>query len=45
VLVCDGAASHTTPATVLPESVQILTLPPYSPELNPIPSGEQQATR
>jgi hypothetical protein len=35
VLVCDGAASHTTQATTLPENIRILTLPPYSPELNP----------
>lgn len=33
--VCDGAASHTTAHPQLPENVQILTLPPYSPELNP----------
>jgi len=35
VLVCDGAASHTTTTLGLPENVRILTLPPYSPELNP----------
>jgi len=35
ILVCDGAASHTTAHLQLPENVQILTLPPYSPELNP----------
>ena len=35
ILVCDGAASHTTQALALPENVRIVTLPPYSPELNP----------
>lgn len=35
VLVCDGAASHTTGELVLPENIRIVTLPPYSPELNP----------
>lgn len=34
-MVCDGAASHTTTTLRLPENVRILTLPPYSPELNP----------
>lgn len=35
VLVCDGAASHTATEPALPENIRILTLPPYSPELNP----------
>lgn len=35
VLVCDGAASHTAQALGLPENIRIVTLPPYSPELNP----------
>ena len=35
VLVCDGAASHTAGELALPDNVRILTLPPYSPELNP----------
>jgi hypothetical protein len=35
ILVCDGAASHTTGQLALPHNVRILTLPPYSPELNP----------
>jgi len=34
-LVCDGAGSHTATGLSLPENVRILTLPPYSPELNP----------
>ncbi len=36
VLVCDGAASHITGELVLPENLRIVTLPPYSPELNPV---------
>lgn len=35
ILVCDGAASHITAELVLPENLRIITLPPYSPELNP----------
>lgn len=35
VLICDGAASHTTGKVTLPENLQIINLPPYSPELNP----------
>lgn len=35
VLVCDGAASHTTGQLTLPENMRIVNLPPYSPELNP----------
>lgn len=35
VLVCDGAASHTTAQLALPENLRIVNLPPYSPELNP----------
>lgn len=36
VLVCDGAASHTATELSLPDNVRILSLPPYSPELNPV---------
>jgi hypothetical protein len=35
VMVCDGAGSHTATELALPGNVRILTLPPYSPELNP----------
>jgi hypothetical protein len=35
VLVCDGAGSHTAKELSLPDNIRILTLPPYSPELNP----------
>ncbi len=34
-MVCDGAGSHTATDLSPPENVRILTLPPYSPELNP----------
>lgn len=36
VLVCDGAASHDPRALALPGNVRIITLPPYSPQLNPV---------
>ena len=35
VMVVDGAGSHTATELCLPENLRILTLPPYSPELNP----------
>ena len=35
VVVCDGAGSHTATELSLPGNIRILTLPPYSPELNP----------
>lgn len=36
VLVGDGAACHVTAELELPDNVRIITLPPYSPELNPV---------
>lgn len=36
VMVCDGAGSHTAKELSLPDNVRLLTLPPYSPELNPV---------
>lgn len=36
VMVCDGAGSHTAGELSLPDNVRLLTLPPYSPELNPV---------
>lgn len=37
IIMClDGAGWHTSNALVLPENIQLLKLPPYSPELNPI---------
>jgi transposase len=35
VMACDGAGSHTATDPALPVNARILTLPPYSPELNP----------
>lgn len=35
VLVLDGAGWHTTPQLKCPEGVQLIFLPPYSPELQP----------
>jgi len=35
VMICDGAGSHTATALPQPENIRIITLPPYSPELNP----------
>lgn len=34
-LVVDGAGSHRSHALVVPEGLHLLTLPPYSPELQP----------
>ena len=36
VLVCDGAASHDPRRLNLPGNIRIITLPPYSPQLNPV---------
>jgi transposase len=36
VLVLDGAGWHGAQALVVPENITLMTLPPYSPELNPI---------
>jgi len=36
VVVMDGAGYHGPAALVVPDNITILTLPPYSPELNPI---------
>lgn len=36
VLVMDGAGYHGPAALEVPDNITILTLPPYSPELNPI---------
>lgn len=35
VLVVDGAGSHRSHELVVPEGLHLLTLPPYSPELQP----------
>ena len=36
LLVCDGAAWHRSNAIVLPENIKLLSIPPYTPEMNPI---------
>ncbi len=36
VLVLDGAGFHIAGALEIPDNISLLTLPPYSPELNPI---------
>ncbi len=36
VLVCDGAAWHTSSTMVIPENITIVNIPPYTPEMNPI---------
>lgn len=36
VLVCDGAAWHTTGKLEIPENITMLNIPPYTPEMNPI---------
>ena len=36
VLILDGAGWHGAKALVLPDNLSLLTLPPYSPELNPV---------
>ena len=35
ILCLDGAGWHTSKNVRLPENIQLLKLPPYSPELNP----------
>lgn len=35
VLVWDGAGGHTSSRLVLPEGIDLVSLPPYSPELQP----------
>lgn len=36
VMVMDGAGWHRNQDLVIPENMRLLTLPPYSPELNPV---------
>jgi hypothetical protein len=36
VLILDGAGWHGANALVVPDNLSLLTLPPYSPELNPV---------
>ena len=36
ILVLDGAGWHGARALTVPDNISLLTLPPYSPELNPV---------
>jgi Transposase and inactivated derivatives len=36
ILVCDGAAWHKANHLEVPENIQIVFIPPYTPEMNPI---------
>ena len=36
LLVCDGAAWHKAKALRIPDNIQFLHIPPYTPEMNPI---------
>ena len=36
VLVLDGASWHKSQGLSIPDNISLLTLPPYSPELNPV---------
>jgi transposase len=35
LLVRDGTSSHTSKDLIVPENLRLVSLPPYSPELNP----------
>ena len=36
LLVCDGAAWHKSMSLEIPENIDLLFIPPYTPEMNPI---------
>jgi len=36
VLAADGARWHSSGGLVIPSNIEIITLPPYTPEMNPI---------
>lgn len=36
LLVCDGASWHRSKTLIVPENIQLLSIPPYTPEMNPI---------
>ena len=36
ILVCDGATWHKSKALEVPDNVQLVYIPPYTPEMNPI---------
>lgn len=36
ILVCDGAAWHKSKGIIIPENIELIFIPPYTPEMNPI---------
>lgn len=36
LLVCDGARWHDSKSMIVPNNIEILHIPPYTPEMNPI---------
>ena len=36
VLACDGAAWHKSKGLDIPENIELVFIPPYTPEMNPI---------
>lgn len=36
ILVIDGAGWHSSKALIVPQNIELVYLPPYSPELNPV---------
>ena len=36
ILCCDGAGWHKTEKLKIPENIELLFIPPYTPEMNPI---------
>jgi transposase len=36
IMVVDGASSHKSKTLVIPNNIELVLLPPYSPELNPV---------
>lgn len=35
-IIMDGAGQHKSKALIIPQNIEIIYLPPYSPELNPV---------
>ena len=35
LLVCDGAAWHKSKTMAIPKNISLLSIPPYTPEMNP----------
>ncbi len=36
ILICDGAAWHKSCVLIIPENIELIFIPPYTPEMNPI---------